>query len=111
MSADRPPEAPIIMMSTPIPDGIGPIRPAAMGAQGSQNAGDRLSHFAPHSNRPSRAGTPKGEGTGKRFFCAGDAATLVRARQHKSNAVRRHLQHLQGRRAFEDRIVCCPIGS
>ncbi len=35
-------------------------------------------------------------GTGKRF---------IRARQHESNAVRHHPQYLQGRRAFEDRIV------
>jgi dihydrofolate reductase len=43
-------------------------------------------------------------GTGKRFFAEGPA-TLIRARQHESNAVRHHPQYLQGRRAFEDRIV------
>ena len=41
----------------------------------------------------------------KTLLCGGNPATLIRARQQESNAVRHHPQYLQGRRAFEDRIV------
>ena len=41
-------------------------------------------------------------GHGEALLCEGNPATLVRARQHESNAVRHHPQYLQGRRAFED---------
>jgi hypothetical protein len=44
-------------------------------------------------------------GTGKRFFAEGTPGTRIRAREHESISVRRHPQSLQGRRAFEDRIV------
>ena len=44
-------------------------------------------------------------GTGKRFFAEGPPATLIRAPQRDGHAVRRHPQYVQGRRAFEDRIV------
>jgi hypothetical protein len=44
-------------------------------------------------------------GHGEALLRRGNPATLIRARQHESNAVRRHPQSLQGRRAFEDRIV------
>jgi dihydrofolate reductase len=44
-------------------------------------------------------------GHGEALLCEGNPATLVRARQHESNAVRHHPQYLQGRRAFENRIV------
>ena len=39
------------------------------------------------------------------LLCGGNPGTLIRARQHASNAVRHHPQYVQGRRAFEDRIV------
>jgi dihydrofolate reductase len=44
-------------------------------------------------------------GHGEALLCGGNPATLIRTRQHESNAVRHHPQYLQGRRAFEDRIV------
>lgn len=44
-------------------------------------------------------------GTGKRFFAEGTPATFVRACRHKGHAVRHHRQHLQGRRAFENRLA------
>src|SRR5688572_30886885 len=44
-------------------------------------------------------------GHGEALLCGGNPATLIRARQYESNAVRHHPQYLQGRRAFEDRIV------
>ena len=48
---------------------------------------------------------PAPVGRGQTFLCGGNPGTLIRARQHASNAVRRHPQYVQGRRAFEDRIV------
>jgi hypothetical protein len=39
------------------------------------------------------------------LLCARNPATLIRARQHESNAVRHHLHCMQGRRVFEDGIV------
>ena len=44
-------------------------------------------------------------GTGKRFFAEGTPARSFELVSTTSNAVRRHPQHVQGRRAFEDRIV------
>ncbi len=44
-------------------------------------------------------------GTGKRFFAEGTPPRVIRARQHASISVRHHLQYLQGRRAFEGRLV------
>ena len=38
------------------------------------------------------------------LLCGGHPGTLVRARQHESISLRHHLQYVQGRRAFEDRI-------
>ena len=43
-------------------------------------------------------------GHGETLLCRGNPGTRIRARQHTNNAVRRHPQHVQGRRAFEDRI-------
>jgi hypothetical protein len=44
-------------------------------------------------------------GHGEALLCGGNPATLIRACQHASISVRHHLQCLQGRRAFEDRIA------
>ena len=40
-----------------------------------------------------------------KFVQLANPATVIRACQHECIPVRHHLQHLQGRRAFEDRIV------
>jgi len=48
---------------------------------------------------------PGSAGHWKALRCGANPATLIRARQRESNAVRCHHQYLQGRRAFEDRIV------
>ena len=47
-------------------------------------------------------------GTGKRFLCGGNPATFIRACRHECIPVRHHLQPLQGRWAFEARLVPHP---
>jgi hypothetical protein len=44
-------------------------------------------------------------GHGEALLCGGNPGTFIRACQHESNADRHPPQCLQGRRAFEDRIV------
>jgi hypothetical protein len=75
-----------------------------------RTASMRQQNISPPTDRkvsngdPPRALDRTSLGTGKRFFAEGTPATLIRTRQHESNAVRQRPQFLQGRRAFEERV-------